>query len=229
MVEKYENDLNGIEVYQDFVRHYETELMWKDTLEAKAVSFLGFIGIFIAVLLSVSALDFSYAPDTDPADTAVQILRVLAVPLALQVSAALILFYVMFGYMVSIGPSIADVYADRMRGPQLVRDSFIVAYGTTILNNRSRLSQRVVWFQLAVLLVAASLVQLVVSVPSVYLDVHINTWPILESLPLFLPAVLVFCIGAWLLVHDYFKLASKISEDSRLWEEAVKESMEDVQ
>ena len=92
-------------LHENFVRRFDRELVWKDTLESKAVAFLGFVGIFITVLLTVTtALSLPASADFLP---------LLAFPMVLQVSSALLLFVVVFGYTVTVGPAVTDTFEAR--------------------------------------------------------------------------------------------------------------------
>src|SRR5438445_13816708 len=92
-------------LHENFVRRFDRELVWKDTLESKAVAFLGFVGIFVTVLITVTTALSS--------PTSIDFLPLLAFPLVLQVSSALLLFVVIFGYTVTVVPSVTDTFAAR--------------------------------------------------------------------------------------------------------------------
>ncbi len=205
-------------LHENCVRRFDRELVWKDTLESKAVAFLGFVGIFVTVLLTVTTALSS--------PTSADFLPLLAFPLVLQVSSALLLFVVVFGYTVTVGPSVTDTFGARNNEVDWVALGELVAYGGSTLRNRIFLSRSVLWFQIAVLLAAASLLQLGLSVAVAVIDsarvsgfwiVYWITWA---------PGLALALLTAAVLVRDYMQVDRTHREELNSWRELVQQARE---
>ena len=195
-------------VHQDFVRRFDLELGWKDVLESKASSLLGFLGVFLAVLVSILSLR---------PEERLEILPLLAHPLLLQVVAALLLFIVIFGYTVSVGPSIPEVFGERHEEEDRIIAGLAAAYGTSMLRNRSHLSKKVLWYQIAVLLVSTSLIQLGLNI--VLLSFPWRDYPLLSAYawPTWAPGSLFAGLATGLLIRDFRRLRAQQNEELIKW------------
>ena len=204
------DDRNGISIIHDeFVRRFDVELTWKDNLESKATSFLGFVGLFVAVLLAVSA-----SPDSLES----QRVAVLAAPLTMQVISALLLFFVVFGYSVKVGPALLEVVSTRTFPPDRIQLGLSFAYGEAILINRLALSRKVLWFQLGVLFAAGSLIQLSLGILAVAADpLHQSRFFWDGGWVLWLPGLAVVIAGTTLLVRDFARLVDRQREELMYW------------
>lgn len=209
--ERREDSALGL-VHDDFLRRFDLELAWKDTLESKAVTFLGFVGIFVAVLLSVATLGQVER---------MEVLGLLTTPLVVQTLAALLLFYVIFGYSVSVGPALTDMTHFVDRPVAWVQIGTVIAYGSSMLRNRAMLSVRVVLFQVSVLLVAASLVQIAISLSLSSIDTQAYPWIWAYGAPLWVPALAVSGGGAVWLYRDFLGLKEKQGQELSEWLEII--------
>jgi hypothetical protein len=205
-------------VLDDFVRRFDNESRWKDDLESKASSMLGFIGVFIAVLFSLSSLSSSEIQDT---------LTILAAPMLLLVFAASLLFVVVFGYSTAVGPAIGDVFKARENMPHWLKTGLLVGYGTSILTNRILLSLRALFLQIAVLLVAASVLQLGLNLmttalkwPDALSETSIAA-PLWQFVLFWLPALTLVSILSTKLIRDYISLVTRQKEDLNQWKRLV--------
>jgi len=205
-------------LHENFVRRFDRELVWKDTLESKAVVCLGFDGIFITVLLTVTtALSLPASADFLP---------LLAFPMVLQVSSALLLFVVVFGYTVTVGPAVTDTFEARNNEVDWVALGELVAYGGSTLRNRIFLSRNVLWFQIAVLLAAASLLQLGLSVAATVLDpARVSSFWIAYWIT-WVPGLALALLASAVLVRDYLRVDTTEREELNRWRELVQQARE---
>lgn len=194
--------------YDLFVRHFEMELGWKDSLESKAVAFLGFVGIFLAVLVSLAALR-----QTEPGLD----LSLLALPMFLQVSSAILVFSIVSGYTIVAGPALTDVFEARRQSADLMKTGALVSYGTSILANRVLFTRMVLLFRLAVMLVAISLLQLGISVAAASWDPSHAGWIWVDQWILWVPGGTVALVGGILLLKDYSRLSRTLTQELRRW------------
>ncbi len=205
-------------LHENFVRRFDRELVWKDTLESKAVAFLGFVGIFITVLLTVTTALSSPA--------SADFLPLLAFPMVLQVSSALLLFVVVFGYTVTVGPAVTDTFEARNNEVDWVALGELVAYGGSTLRNRIFLSRNVLWFQIAVLLAAASLLQLGLSVAATVLDpARVSSFWIAYWIT-WVPGLALALLASAVLVRDYLRVDTTEREELNRWRELVQQARE---
>ena len=203
------------EVHSDIVRRFEMERGWKDTLESKGLSFLGFVGITQVVLLSVTALgrEGSFAT-----------LTLVAAPMFLQTLGTILLFRVVLGYTEEIGPSPVDMLAARGRGPDWVRRGAVVAYGTSVLSNRILLTRSAAFYRLAVLLASVALVQLGISVAAGVLDPSRSLGVLWHgSWVLWAPAALGASFGIWLAVRSHSRVEKEQREELNRWVRLIQE------
>jgi len=196
-------------VHEDFVRRFDLELGWKDALESKASSLLGFLSVFLAVLVSIVSIR--------PNERA-EILPLLAHPLSLQIVAALLLFVVIFGYTLSVGPSLPEVFQKRSERSEPIVTGITAAYGTSILRNRLLLSKKVCWYQIAVSLMSISLVQLGLNIA--LLAFSWSEYPLLTFLawPRWIPGSVLGGLAVALLVRDYRRLRSQQMQELIKWQ-----------
>jgi hypothetical protein len=205
-------------VLDDFVRRFDNESRWKDDLESKAFSMLGFIGVFIAVLFSLSSFSSNEIQDA---------LTLLAAPMLLMVVAAILLFIVVFGYSTAVGPAIEDVFKARENMPHWLKTGLLVGYGTSILTNRILLSLRALFLQIAVLQVAASVLQLGLNLMTTALkwpDALSRTGiaaPLWQFVLFWLPALTLVSILLAKLISDYISLVTRQKEDLNQWKKLV--------
>jgi len=195
-------------LHENFVRRFDRELVWKDTLESKAVAFLGFVGIFITVLLTVTTALSSPA--------SADFLPLLAFPMVLQVSSALLLFVVV----------LTDTFEARNNEVDWVALGELVAYGGSTLRNRIFLSRNVLWFQIAVLLAAASLLQLGLSVAATVLDpARVSSFWIAYWIT-WVPGLALALLASAVLVRDYLRVDTTEREELNRWRELVQQARE---
>ena len=206
-------------LHESFVRRFERELIWKDTLESKAVAFLGFVGIFVTVLLTVTTALAT--------PTSASFLPLLAFPLVLQVASALLLFLVIFGYTVTVGPAVTDTFAARNREADWVALGELVAYGGSTLRNRILLSRKVIWFQIAVLLGAVSLLQLGVSVVVAVVDPARLSQFWIGYWITWAPGLGITLLASAFLARDYLLLDRTQREDLNTWRDLLQQAREE--
>ncbi len=202
-------------VHQDFVRRFDLELNWKDVLESKASSLLGFLGVFLAVLVSILSLR---------PEERLEILPLLAHPLLLQITAALLLFIVIFGYTVSVGPALPEVFQRREGAVEPIVAGIAAAYGTSILRNRLLLSKKVLWYQVAVLLMSASLLQLGLNIASLSISLTDYQWLTILIWPRWVPGSALSGLGFVLLYRDFRRLRTQQMEELIRWMAVLKSS-----
>ncbi len=205
-------------IHDMVVNHFRMELEWKDTLESKGVSLLGFVGVFLAVLISLASL----APPQNR-----ETLKLLAAPVALQVVSAILLFAVVSGYATLVGPSLLAAFEARAKGARVFALSATTSYGTAVLANRILLTRSVVLFRLSVLFVAVSLVQLGLAVGIASADVDrlgpFWTWEWIA----WVPAGLLAMAGSIIMTRDYRRLSSDLTEELRGWVEMTEGASQD--
>ena len=205
-------------LHENFVRRFDRELVWKNTLESKAVAFLGFVGIFVTVLLTVTTVLSS--------PMSIDFLPLLAFPLVLQVSSALLLFAVIFGYTVTVGPAVTDTFEARKNDVEWVALGELVAYGGSTLRNRILLSRKVLWFQLAVLLAAASLLQLGLSVAAAVVDpARVSQFWIVYWI-VWAPGLALASLASVVLVRDYVQVDRTQREELNSWRDLLEQARE---
>jgi hypothetical protein len=205
-------------LHQNFVRRFDREMVWKDTLESKAVAFLGFVGIFVTVLITVTTALSS--------PTSIDFLPLLAFPLILQVSSALLLFVVIFGYTVTVGPAVTDTFGARDHELSWVALGELVAYGGSTLRNRILLSRKVLWFQIAVLLAAASLVQLGLSAAMAAVDHARVSWLWVGHWIVWAPGLALALVASIILVRDYLRVDRVQREELNRWRGLLEQARE---
>ena len=153
-------------------------------------------------------------------------LPLLAFPMVLQVSSALLLFVVVFGYTVTVGPAVTDTFEARNNEVDWVALGELVAYGGSTLRNRIFLSRNVLWFQIAVLLAAASLLQLGLSVAATVLDpARVSSFWIAYWIT-WVPGLALALLASAVLVRDYLRVDTTEREELNRWRELVQQARE---
>ena len=142
-------------IYEEITRRFDEENRWRDELESKAGTFLGFVGVFLSILLLYGGS--TQAPSFP-------LWNALALPAGLQVGATLFLLAALYGHGQFAGPSPADVTALTEPDPSLLALQLADAYAFSMASNRASHAKAVASYHFAVLLAAAGLVQLAVAV-----------------------------------------------------------------
>ena len=181
-------------VHSDFERRFDTESEWKGELESKASTLLGFVGAFIVLLFSTELLWSDKIQDT---------LILLGVPMIFQILAAFLLFFIISGYATAIGPAFTSVFKDMNQDPEVLRKKLAVGYAASTLQNRVLFSRRVLYFQVAVLLVAGSYLLLGLNMGAIALGWFDTTDSIsgadeFQLLAIFIVVVVVFVFAIML-------------------------------
>jgi len=183
--------------HEDMVTRFEAEMKWKDDLENKSVSILGFVGIFIAVLVSIPTLGD---------DGELLSLKPIILSLGLQIAAACLLFAIAFGYAVSIGPKVDKVCGSIRNPAEYTLPKLVGSYAISIAMNRILFSKRFSWYQVSIWLIVTSLIQLVIGliVNELYLA---EKWlqDVAEAC-YWLPGILLAAAGIYRLDRDYRKM-----------------------
>ena len=206
-------------VHSDFVRRFDNESGWKGDLESKASTMLGIVGVLIALLFSTDLLWSDKIQDT---------LVLIGVPMSLQILAAFILFFIISGYATAIGPAFTEVFGDMKKKPEVLRRELLISYAACTLQNRILFSRRVLYFQTAVLLVAASYLLLALNLVAVAPGWSDRTGSIsvADAFPLIaaFTVIVILLVIAFLvmLIQDYLLQAKRQEEDLRAFEDKSK-------
>ena len=200
-------------VHEDLSKRFQTELEWKDTLESKALSYLGFVGISLTLLFAVLTDNPSdRGPNSD-----------LAIfPALLLVTSALVLMVSVFGTSIHAGPNPLQVFRARAEDEKAVRTGLARAYGYSLLANRLRFFRARFAYQLAILISAAAIVQLGFDLASVGLDPQRAApyaWPQVS----WLPGILVTGLSLLVLARRDVPMLRDLREEFKNWNAHVDE------
>lgn len=202
-------------VYSDIVRRYEGELAAKEVLESKAVSFLGFVGVFLAVLTSVSTVQLQGSSLVQ--QNLEETFTIIGVPLLFQVAASILLFFIIWGHSVHLGADIKAVFRNRFMPSEWVMQGLMAGYCESILLNRIFLMRRVMYFRLSVMCVAISIGQLTLSVAAKSLDLGWEFGDAVETSVFGVPAVATGFLGYMWIAREHGRMSANLADDLRLW------------
>lgn len=183
-------------IYEEITRRFDEENRWRDELESKAGTFLGFVGVFLSILLL-------YGSSTQQAGA--PFWPVLMLPTALQVGATLLLLAALYGHGQFAGPSVADVVTASAAEAPVLSLELADAYAFSIVSNRPSHAKAVAAYHLAVVLSAAGLVQLACAIAA---------WPIgspppvdlmASAWPFWIPGLGVVAVLSYSLYRGYAK------------------------
>ena len=198
-------------ILQDITEQFRLGMDLKDSLESKATALLGFLSVFLSVLVSVATLT--------SADRQTGLL-VAAMPVLLQIAAVFLLFRALTAASLT-GPLPVDTFELRGRSASAAKLSVAISYGWSVIANRRAHSGNLLPFQTAVLMTATSLLQLFVSVVAAVLlpRESLGLWP--TPVIFWLPSSILVAFGSGLLVREHRELRDNQDEELSRWRDAV--------
>ena len=211
--------MDGLEAASAYaIRKFDEEAKWKDTLDSKALSLLGFNGIFVSILATVSV--------TLPGTTeALSLYDNSFVPIALQIVSVLLLLWVIGVFGIETGPNVVDLFRCREQKASSIVEQTMIMYIWSLLENRVAYAARCIVFTLALLFTAASIVQL--SVPYLVLScVGINEASLLVLLK-FVPALIVVLAAGVLAWSGHSSYLAGLKIDLTEWADYYDATFED--
>lgn len=199
-------------IQEDLTHRFESELEWKNTLEGKALSFLGFVGVALTILFAVL---------TDNPETRGPNANLATAPALLLIVAVMLLTRAFFGYSIHAGPTPLQVFQDRKKAEEEVRTSLTRAYAQSLLTNRIRFSKARFFFQLSVLVSVAGIVQLGLSLAAINLDPARSAGQSVWSVWPWCPGAAGAAAAVVLLWRGDRRFLTKVKEDLNRWMAAM--------
>ena len=183
-------------IYEELTRRFGEENRWKDELESKAGTFLGFVGLFMSIFFVYGTSDPGSGPGA---------LNLVLVPSALQACSALLLLNALYGHGQFTGPSPADVLGAQALEPTALTLELADAYAITITVNRLPHLKAVASFHLSLVFSAAGLVQVVAAILGAWVgNLSPAQGPLVAAIS-WLPAIVVFAILVHRIIAGYAK------------------------
>ena len=175
-------------------RKYDDEVKWKDSLDSKALSLLGFNAVFVALLATASSFSGIDAQDAT---------SYLWLPVLIQVVSTLLLLRVISVGPLDLGPSIVDVFKERDNWGKDIVEEVTAHYVGSTLANRIVYSGRAFYFQLAVIMTATSVIQLTIGLLA-FLDSSSVGGGAMANLIKWVPGLVILAVsGVWTVVSHY--------------------------
>jgi len=190
--------------YTELVRRFNRELEWKDALEGKAVTFLGFVGLYLAFLVTLPAGGAGGG--------------VLALPAALQIGSAFPLMRVIYGHSIAAGPApIRLLDLGRRTGSQFLDTMGRCIVSSTLANRRTH-SVALFSFQVAVVLAGVALAQLAISVAARSADPEQSGLAWAGQWIVWLPGCTLAALLTWLIHQSWKRYERHLRETIIEWE-----------
>jgi hypothetical protein len=201
------------EILAEAIRKFDDESKWKDQLDSKALSLLGFNAVFVALV--ATAFTLAERDTTSIADY-------FWFPILIQAISALLLLCAVRVGKIDLGPSVVDLYRERKNLGDDYVDEVARHYIGSLLENRVVYSTRLAFYQAAVLLTAVSIAQLTVGL-LVFLwatsaEATIDTDPF-KWIP---GTSLIVVLGLWT-AYSHYRSHESLKEELEKWNSYLEE------